>query len=103
MNKIIYYLARVLSVLIVLFFALFILEGFDQNFTWQDSATHFILMLVVLVPAVVAFLRPKIGGWIFIIIGIAFMFFFRTGNWSSIIIGGVPLITGILFLIESRK
>jgi hypothetical protein len=100
MKKIFFYLARILSILIVAFFAMFILEGFSPEFSWADSLSHLILTLIVLVVAITSFKWPKIGGWIFIVLGLAFMVFFWSKDWNSIIIGGVPLITGILFLAE---
>jgi len=103
MNKIICYLARITAILLVVFFALFILEGFGPDFNWQDSVSHLILTAAVLIPAMIAFKRPEIGGWIFVAIGAFFMFFLWRHNWGSIIIGGALLITGILFLLNPKQ
>jgi hypothetical protein len=104
MNKFIHYLPRVLSILIVCFFAIFILEGFGSVFSWKDSLMHGLLALVVLVLTVISWKWPKIGGWIFIIMGIRFLSgVFSSSWWWSLIIGGTPLITGILFLIQGFK
>jgi len=104
MKKILYYLPRVLSILIVSFFAVFILEGFGPDFGWQDSVMHGILALVVLMITFIAWKWPKIGGWIFIILGMRFLLgIFTRDWWSGLIVGGVPLITGILFLIQGFK
>lgn len=45
--------------------------------------------------------RPKLGGWIFVLLGLMFfLLVFRQQSWYGIIIGGVLLLTGILFLAE---
>lgn len=96
MKKFIYYLSRALSIIIVCFFAIFILEGFGSEFSWQDSLSHFILAFIFLIITIVSWKKPIIGSWFFVVAGLFFLF----GTGSNIIIGIVPLLTGILFLIE---
>ena len=105
MKKFIYYLPRILAILIVAFLALFILEGFSPEFGWQDSLYHLILTLIVLGGTILAWKRPNIGGWIFILLGLLIYLntIFRQQWWGGIIIGGVPLLTGILFLMEGFR
>ena len=104
MKKFISYLQRVLAILIVVFFALFILEGFGPDFGWQASVMHAVLALVALAATIVAWKWPKIGGWIFVAFGIYyFLMIFRSQEWNSSFVGGIPLLTGILFLIEGFK
>ncbi|MCK9578498.1 hypothetical protein M0R01_03335 [bacterium] len=105
MNKIIYYSSRILSIVIVGFFALFILEGFSPEFTWQDSLSHLVITLVVLGATIVAWKKPVIGCWFFIILGLYYLIFISAPQqyWQGILIGGIPLLTGILFLIEATK
>ncbi|MFA5086861.1 MAG: hypothetical protein WC470_00995 [Candidatus Paceibacterota bacterium] len=100
-NKPIYYLARILSVLIVVFFAVFILEGLSPEFGVMDSLSHLIPTLVVLLISAIAWKWAKIGGWLFILFGIYCLLFFKM-DLSSAVIGGVPVITGILFLLEGK-
>lgn len=102
MKKLIYYLPRIVSILMVAFFAIFILEGFGAGAKWQDGVFHFILALVVLLVAITAWKLPKIGGFVFIALGIFFFFFFYPFWWNGLIIGGLPLMTGFLFLRESK-
>ncbi len=99
MKKLIYYLPRVLSIIIVCFFAIFILEGFSPEFGWQDSLSHLIPTLLFLIISIVSWKKPLIGSWFFIAAGMFLLF----GTGASIIIGIVPLLTGILFLIEGLK
>jgi hypothetical protein len=100
--KIIYWLPRVLAILIVLFFGIFILEGFSPEFSWQDSLSHLFTALVILGLTIVAWKWPKIGGWFFVILGIFFGVSFHP-LWWGFSIGSIPLLAGILFLIEKSK
>lgn len=102
MKKVLFYTPRVLSILIVLFFSMFILEGFDSNFGWQSGVAHLLLALVVLAITIIAWKLPKIGGGIFIAFGVGLLFVSRF-NPSSLLIAIVPLITGILFLLQKNK
>ena len=95
MNKIIYYLPRVLSALLVLFFGIFILEGF--------APAHIFLTLVILGIAVTAWRWPAVGGWLLILLGIFFGWFFHPLWPNGFIIGGFALFTGVLFLLPKRK
>jgi hypothetical protein len=104
MKNIIYYSSRILSVLIIAFFALFILEGFSPNFGWQDGLMHGLVTIIVLGITVVAWKWPKIGSWFFIVLGVYYLVVvFNDEWWNGLIIGIIPLLTGILFLIEGFK
>jgi hypothetical protein len=104
MNKILFYLPRILSILIVGFVAIFILEGLSPEFSWIDSLMHLLLTLVVLGITIVSWKWPKIGGWIFILLGLRYLLDNYDSELSNaLIIGGIPLITGILFLIQGYK
>jgi len=104
MKKFIYCLPRILAILIVAFLAMFILEGFSPGFGWQDSLMHLLMALSALGATVLAWKRPKLGGWIFVLLGLTFfLLIFRQQLWNGIIIGGVPLLSGILFLVEGFR
>lgn len=100
MKKIIYYLPRIITVLIVAFFAMFIFEGFSPEFKWQDSMFHLITALIVLAITIMAWKLPKVGGVVFVVLGLFLCFFIHPLLWNGIIIGGATLITGFLFLIN---
>lgn len=95
-----YYLPRALSVVIVGFFAMFILEGFSPEFSWVDSLMHLLLTLVILGITIVAWKWPKIGGWIFLFFGLFWLFEIRH-DLEMLFMPAVPLMTGILFLAGS--
>jgi hypothetical protein len=100
-TKFIHYLPRVLTILIVVFLAMFILEGFSPEFSWQSSLAHGLLALAAFLAAVIAWKRPGIGGWIFVIFGAGYLAKIFNSNWQTgLIVGGIPLLAGILFLAE---
>lgn len=106
MEKFIYYLPRALAILIIALLSIFILEGFDPEFGWQDSLMHLLITLAALGATVVAWKWPKIGSWFFVLFGLSFllpMVFYNAQPWSGLIMGGVPLLIGVLFLIEGFK
>lgn len=103
MKKIIHYLPRILSALLVVFFGLFILEGFDPSFHWQDSVMHLIITLIVLIPTIIAWKNPRVGGWLFVLLGILAMFFVRPPVYNGLIFGGVFFLTSALFIADGRK
>lgn len=104
MKKFIYYLPRILTILIVVFMAIFILEGFSPGFGWQDSLMHLLMTLIALGATILAWKRPKIGGWIFVLLGLKYLLLiFRQQWWNGIIVGGILLLTGILFLMEGFR
>lgn len=100
MKHILYFLPRVLSLLLVLFFGIFILEGFDTGFGWGAALSHLLQTLIVLGITVVAWKWPKIGGWIFLALGVFFSVFFRPFWWNGLVFGGAVLLMGVLFLVS---
>ena len=104
MKNFLYYVPRALAIIIVAFFGIFILEGFSPQFGWMDSFMHLMLALAALGATIIAWKKPKIGCWIFILFGAWFLITNFDNHWrDGLIIGGVPLLTGILFLIEGFK
>lgn len=101
MKKVFYYIPRIISVLIVLFFAVFILEGFDPNFGWQSGVAHLLPTLVFLLIAIITWKHPKIGGVIYILSGVGLLFLSRFDP-DSLPIMISPLVTGILFLLQKK-
>lgn len=105
MQKFLYYLPRVLTSLVTLFFYLFVLEGLSPEFGWQSGVAHFLLASAVLLLTILAWKRPKIGGWPFLILGI---FYFATtaskGYWQISLPLSLPMaLSGMLFLAEGFR
>jgi hypothetical protein len=105
MAKVAYYTPRILSVLFVLLASAFIAEGFSPGFHWIDSVMHLAVALIVLSATVVAWKWPKIGGWFFLLLGLSiFNLNYRGGRIGpALIVGGVPFLTGILFLADGFR
>jgi hypothetical protein len=74
--KIVHYLARALAILFAVMLSLFIAEGFDPAFGWQSGVMHAIVAAVAIAMAVLAFKRPKIGGAVYILVGLGFLALF---------------------------
>lgn len=102
MQKLLFYLPRGMSILLVLFFAAFITEGFAAEFGWQDSLMHLVTALLTLGMTFIAWKWPLIGGLIFFLFSIKyFLLIFSPGNLpASLIIGCTFMVTGILFMGE---
>lgn len=97
MKKILYYLPRVLTVGIVIFLYLFVLEGFSPEFGWQSGLSHFILATIVLLIGIVAWKKPKIGGWLFLaplLISLVLM------QWRLLAVSSFSALIGVLYLVE---
>ncbi|MDD3386758.1 MAG: hypothetical protein PHU17_00785 [Candidatus Pacebacteria bacterium] len=94
-------ISKILSIIIVFLFAIFILEGFGDNFNLMDSLSHLLLTLVILGITILAWKKPSIGGWIFILLGLSYLINnFNTHYLSLLLFAGIPCLTGILFLIK---
>lgn len=92
---------RALAIAIVVFFSLFIFEGFVPGFMWIDSLRHLFVAVAILGATIIAWRWPDTGGWLFLIVGIFYMqAIFSEAWWNGLIVGGIPLITGFLFLAE---
>lgn len=107
MKNFFYYLSRFLAIIVVIFFGLFILEGFSPDFSWQSSMSHLLITLIPLVALLLVCFakKAKIGGLIFILFGLFWCLSFGFENISpmEIVIAVVPILTGILFLFEKNS
>jgi len=101
MHRVLYVIPRSLAISITIFFAVFILEGFGPEATWIDLIAHCIVAVAVLAATVIAWRWPDTGGWLFLIVGIYYLrSIFSEEWWNGLIIGGIPLLTGFLFLAD---
>ncbi len=100
MKKNIYYLPRAILGLIVAFLYFFVLaEGISPQFSLGDAFWHFVTATIVLLITILAWKKPKIGGFIFVSLGIFWSFLaLRRGFWTAgLTWPSIPIITGILF------
>lgn len=102
MNKTVFYLARALSIVIVLFFAFFLTAATLPTFGANYSI---ILTIIVFCFSVVAWYIPMMGGLLLVLFGIRyFIMIAHPGNLTpALLILGLFLLTGGLFMWEGYK
>jgi len=107
-NNILYWLPRILGILFICFISLFSLDVFGE-YKFPEILLalfmHLLPSIILLVVLIVAWKWEKIGGWIFVAMGIIFTIFFNTyESFSGFFLISFPiLIIGILFLLNGRK
>jgi hypothetical protein len=115
-NKFIYWIPRILSILFILFLSLFSLDVFDSanNYTFIQILLAFFMhnipSLVLIVILVVSWRYEIVGGIAFILAGLLYILLILLSpnfelfmlGWLIPILGPVFLI-GILFLINWKK
>jgi lysylphosphatidylglycerol synthetase-like protein (DUF2156 family) len=113
-GKFLYWAPRILSIIFLLFLAMFSLDVFGNGYTfWQTILGLFMHNIPVLILAVVLWISWKheiVGGITFILAGllyIASLFVTRQFQWYMLswipIISGPAFFIGILFLIGWKK
>jgi len=101
MNKIIYWLPRILSIGFVLFLSVFSLDVFSEYSGWAavlPFLMHLLPSFILLGMIIIAWKHERLGGFIFIAIGLLLLFFSR---FESMIISIPAIILGLLFLSRS--
>jgi len=114
-GKLIYWTPRILSILFILFLAMFSLDVFDSpNQSAGDIALgllmHNIPALILLAVLIISWKHEIVGGVLFILAGIAYIAVsaFNQLEWYLVIswglqISGPAFLIGILFLINWRR
>ncbi len=116
-NKFIYWIPRILSILFILFLAMFSLDVFEPGLSAGQIALglfmHNIPVFILLAVLIISWKREIVGGIVFILAGLLYsgMSVARVAmssgaEWSFLIIAGPALLIGILFLVgwvQKRK
>ncbi len=113
-GKWLYWSPRILSILFVLFLALFSLDVFDMKLGFWGTIVglflHNIPALVLLVVLLVSWKYEIVGGVVFILAGLAYIFLLLVSSnfqWFmlswSLTISGPAFLVGILFLLNWFK
>jgi hypothetical protein len=116
MNKTLYWLPRILSILFILFLSLFSLDIFDSCNSFFSCALglimHNVPVFILIVLLVFSWKREWLGGVVFILGGLLYIFMLLMNpvfewymiSWS-ITIAGPSFIVGILWLLnwKARK
>jgi hypothetical protein len=113
MNKksnLLYWLPRVLAILFIIFISLFSFDVFQEGYGFWQAVLAFLIHLVpsyILTAALlVAWKWEKIGGLIFLALGLWYLLMTYgkpTPVISILIIGGPPFLIGLLFLFAKKK
>ena len=86
-TKRLYWTARIICILSILFVSLFALDSFSSERTfWQNTAAfliHLIPSFILLIPLIIAWKWEKTGGIILTIIGVAFGIFIFVFNLTK--------------------
>lgn len=113
MNRFVYWAPRILSILFLLFLAMFSLDIFDANYDFWGTVLglfmHNIPVLVLLVVLIISWKYEIVGGIVFILAGLLYIIvsigrveWYIALVWSLNIAGPAFLI-GILFLMNWYK
>lgn len=123
-SRFLYWVPRILSILFILFLALFSLDVFDGNYGFWGTMLalfmHNIPSLILLVVLLIAWRHEWVGGVVYILAGIAFIILTAVRvlhstpppgesiGWPafiipSLIIAGPALLVGILFFVNWHK
>ncbi|MFA6194328.1 MAG: hypothetical protein WC719_01105 [Patescibacteria group bacterium] len=114
-NKFIYWAPRILSIIFILFLAMFSLDVFGTGLGFWATAEalfmHNLPALILLVVLLISWKYEIVGGIAFILAGVAYisMLLLNVGRFEwyalsySLIIAGPAFFIGILFLIDWRR
>ncbi len=93
--------ARVLSILLILFFLMF---SFDEPILSLGFLMHNVPTAIILIAAIVAWKHNRVGGIFYLIIGIASIFAFNVRKHTEALLITLPfLLIGALYLAISYK
>lgn len=92
-----YWLPKVLSILLILFISIFALDVFGESQWFLALIMHLIPSFILITLTIIAWKNEKIGGILFILVGIAMSFFF---HFETLFITIPTSIIGILFLVN---
>lgn len=111
------WIARILMLFIITFVSLFALDSFDQQLTMIEQLTgfliHLIPSLILVAMWIIAWKKPALGGYAFLILGLVLAPYLFVGNYSSnhsilnslstvLVIPFPILLAGILFIWSSK-
>lgn len=98
MNKILYWLPRVLGIGFILFISMFSLDVFSEYSGWAivlPLVMHLLPSLLLLGVVILASKNEVLGGWLFVAAGVLL---FALSDFESIIVSLPAIAIGALFL-----
>ncbi len=99
MNKILYWTPRILAIIITIFWFLFTILSHGLSFV---TVVESLIWVILLITTIIAWKYEQIGGIVFIILGLLYVFL-AINNLTLItfiLVSGPLIITGILFIIN---
>ena len=113
-NRYLYWTPRILSILFIIFFAMFSLDVITPEASFSELAMgllmHNIPSLVLLIVLIISWKHEIVGGIVFILAGLLYIIFtFQAGiRWYKVLnlsltIAGLAFLIGILFMINWFK
>lgn len=104
-KQVLYWTPRIAGILFVLFLSLFALDIFELNLGFWGTIVglfmHLIPSIVLAVAIAFAWHREWIGAVLFIGWAVFYIVRFQSFDWIAyVIVAGIPLIIGILFLVD---
>ena len=105
MKKFLYWLPRILGILLILYYVLFALDAFDIEYSTGEMLVAFLMHLIpsfiLIVLLLIAWKWELAGGILYIGLCAFYVYMARGMNWMVYIyIGGPLLLTGILFILH---
>lgn len=102
------YTALVLGLTLGVFLSLFAFDSFPKHGTWNEIEGFLIEMspaLIVILTSIIGFRKPKNGLVIFLVITIAFTFYFHTYRHlqNFMVISFPPLVISLFLFASSRE
>ena len=103
------WIPRVLAIMFILFVSLFALDSFPGKEPFVKELVGFLIQLIpsyiLIIILIISWKQPLLGGIIFILLGVAFTFFFNAYKAipNFLIIPLPPVLIGALFIIFDRK
>lgn len=101
------WIPRIVMIVFIVFVSMFSLDVFSGNAPFVDKLAGFLIHMipsfVLILLLVLTWNRPLAAGYLFIIMGIIFTFYFKTYDQlvSLLTISLVPILTGLLFFVPS--
>ena len=101
-----FWVPRILAILTALFLGMFALDVFAEGYRMGELIValfmHLIPSFLILIVLGIAWRWERIGGTLFILLGIVFLWlFWHPSRWfSNLIISGPLFLTGLMFLVS---
>ncbi|MFC1922054.1 hypothetical protein ACFLY4_02095 [Chloroflexota bacterium] len=105
-HKVLYWSPRILGILVALLVSIFALDIFGEGYNFWETIValvmHLIPTVVILIILAVAWRRERIGGFLFIILGVLYIaLFWDPSRWPAyLLISGPLFLIGVLFILD---